>query len=234
LVSTATGEDAVTSQPAPHARSAREIKAIIEAERRGEPFLLWRGAGDHHIVGLGGLGRVTLGRASSCDVVLRHDSEISRIHAELQRVGDEWAIVDDGLSTNGTFVNGARISGRRRLTDGDVVRLGTTPIEYRSAGEGSTVATSAAAHKPQLEPLSETQRKILLALCRPYKSGNTYATPASNNEIAAEVFLTADAVKSNLRVLFSRFEVGDLPRNRKRARLVECAFQWGVVTERDL
>jgi len=225
----------MTTQAGPHARSAREIKAIIEAERRGEPFLIWRDtAGEHRITDLCGRTRATVGRGSSCDLVLADDGEVSRSHAELELVGDEWAIVDDGLSRNGTFVNGTRISGRRRLTDGDVVKMGATVLEYRCPGEGSIAVTSVASDTPQLESLSDTQRKILVALCKPYKSGNSFATPASNNEIAADVFLSVDAVKANLRTLFNRFEIGDLPQNQKRGRLVECAFQWGLVTERDL
>lgn len=42
-----------------------------------------------------------------------------------------------------------------------------------------------------------------------------------------------DAVKNHLRLVFQRFEIAGLPQNQKRARLVECAFQWGLVSERD-
>jgi hypothetical protein len=222
-------------QPAPHARSASEIKAAIEAERAGVAFLLWRDPnGEQLIMSLGTLERATVGRGSSCDVVLADDGEVSRTHAELELVGDEWAVIDDGLSRNGTFLNGTRISGRKRLTDGDVVRFGTTVVEYRYPGEGSAAATAAASYVPTADSLTDIQRRILIALCRPYKAGASFATPASNNEIAGEVFLSVDAVKNNLRTLFQRFEIGDLPQNQKRARLVECAFQWGLVAERDL
>jgi hypothetical protein len=225
----------MTVQPAPHARSAREIKAIIEAERAGLPFVLWRDAsGEQRIMTLEDSRSVTLGRGSACDLVLAGDGEVSRTHAELELIGDEWTVTDDGLSRNGTFLNGARISGRKRLADGDVVRVGATVLEYRCPSETSTVVTSAAAFTPTLDSLSETQRRILLALCRPYKAGAGFATPASNNEIAGEVFLSVDAVKTNLKTLFRRFEIADLPQNQKRARLVECAFQWGLVSERDL
>ena len=71
-------------------------------------------------------------------------------------------------------------------------------------------------------------------LCRPFKDTAGFATPASNREIAQEVFLGVDAVKMHLRILFKRFQIGDLPQNQKRARLVECAFQWGLISERDL
>jgi hypothetical protein len=222
-------------QPAPHARSAVEIKAIIEAERAGVPFVLWRnGSGAQQIVGLDGRERAAVGRGSSCDLLLADDGEISRTHAELERVGEEWAIVDDGLSRNGTFVNGIRLSGRKRLSDGDVLRFGTTTVEFRCPAEGSTAVTSAASSLPTIDALTDTQRKILIALCRPYKGAAAFATPASNNEIASEVFLSIDAVKTQLRGLFNRFEIGELPQNQKRARLVECAFQWGLVSERDL
>src|SRR5580658_11044423 len=193
----------MTVQPAPHARSASEIKAIIETERTGLPFVLWRdGEGSQRILSLGARQRATVGRGSSCDVMLADDGTVSRTHAELQLVGEEWAVTDDGLSRNGTFVNGTRISGRKRLADGDVVRLGSTLIEYRRPGEGSTEATSAASNMPAVESLTEIQRKVLVALCRPYKAGSGFTTPASNNEIASEVFLSVDAVKNNLRTLF--------------------------------
>ncbi len=225
----------MTVRSAPHTRSASEIKAIIEAERAGHPFVLWRdGDGRQRIVDLGERRGATVGRGASCEIVLAGDGEVSRTHAELELIGEEWAVTDDGLSRNGTFVNGVRISGRRRLADGDVVRCGTTVLEYRHPGKDSTAETSAASHMPTMEGLTDSQRKVLIALCRPYKAGPEFALPASNREIAGELFLSVDAVKSNLRTLFQRFEIGELPHNQKRARLVECAFQWGILTERDL
>jgi pSer/pThr/pTyr-binding forkhead associated (FHA) protein len=222
-------------QAAPHARSPVELKSIIEAERNGIPFLLWRDStGVQQIFGLDGREHVTLGRRSSNSVVLSGDGEVSRTHAELELVGEDWTITDDGLSHNGTYVNGARIAQRKRLKDGDILRFGLTVVEYRCPNEGSTAVTVSGSLLPRVESLTEMQRKILVALCRPYKAGVPYATPASNNQIASEVFLGVDAVKNHLRILFQRFEIADLPQNQKRARLVECAFQWGLVSERDL
>jgi hypothetical protein len=103
-------------QAAPHARSAVELKDIIEAERRGLPFLLWRDAdGTQQLFELSGLTQVTIGRRSSNDVVLAADGEVSRTHARLELIGEDWTIADDGLSRNGTHINGARISQRKRL-----------------------------------------------------------------------------------------------------------------------
>ena len=60
------------------------------------------------------------------------------------------------------------------------------------------------------------------------------ATPATNKEIAEELFLSVEAVKAHLRGLFERFEVGDVPQNQKRVALAERAFRTGSVTPRDL
>lgn len=77
--------------------------------------------------------------------------------------------------------------------------------------------------------LTDTQLGILAALCRPLAGGNHFATPATNQEIAEEVFLSVDAVKGHLRTLYRKFGIEDLPHNQKRARLVELAIEGGYV-----
>ena len=177
--------------------------------------------------------RLTLGRGAGCEVRLEWDAEVSRVHAELERVGRDWAVVDDGLSRNGTFVNGQRLSGRRRLRHGDHLRLGGTALVFHAPGEHDT-ATAVATDMPSMLKLSDAQRRVLVALCRPFKFGRAYATPATNQQIADELFLSVDAVKTHLRALFQKFAVEGLPQNQKRAKLVERAFAAGAVVERDL
>ena len=75
---------------------------------------------------------------------------------------------------------------------------------------------------------------MLVALCRPFKDGSPYATPASNQAIADEVMLSVPRVKAHLRDLFERLGVDDLPHNAKRAKLVEVAIQTGAVDAREL
>ena len=72
--------------------------------------------------------------------------------------------------------------------------------------------------------LTETQQRILGALVRPMREGSAYDTPATNREIADEVFLSVDAVKGHLRALYAKFYLADLPQNAKRARLAEIAL----------
>ncbi len=227
--------EAPAGQIAPYVRSAAELKLIIEAERRGLPFLLWRDAGGtQRIFSLGESRYATIGRRSSNSVVLSGDGEVSRTHAEFELIGEDWTLSDDGLSRNGTFVNGARITNRRRLVDGDVLVVGRTIVEFRAPRKGSTAVTVSGADVPRIVDLTETQRKILIALCRPSQSDDKYAATASNQDIAREVFLGIDAVKNHLRLLFQRFDIADLPQNQKRARLAQYAFQWGLVTDKDL
>ena len=218
------------------ADTASELKERIEAERSGEPFLVWRDADGKQLLRelRPEAARLTVGRSETADVALAFDSEVSRLHAELERLGDDWTLADDGLSRNGSFVNGERVVGRRRLLDGDALRFGGTVVVFRSPRQAGDSATVAAADHPEASAVTDTQRRVLVALCRPFREGSEFASPATNKQIAEEVFLSVDAVKANLRALFERFEVGDLPQNQKRVRLAELALRSGVISPRDL
>jgi len=218
------------------AQTARELKARIEAERRGEPFLVYRDAGGQQLIHElgGGRERLTVGRSEAADISLEFDPEVSRVHAELERLGEDWTVADDGLSRNGSFVNGERVVGRRRLRDGDELRFGETPVLFRSPGQAGREETVPATDRPDVGRVTETQRRVLVALCRPFREGSEFASPATNKQVADEVFLSVDAVKANLRALFETFDVGDLPQNQKRIRLAELALRSGVISPRDL
>jgi FHA domain-containing protein len=204
------------------------------AEREGRPFLTWRGAdrgqqirnlaADHW--------RVTVGRDAGADLCLEWDHQISRSHAVLERVGEAWTLVDDGLSRNGSFVNGARVVGRRRLNDGDRLCFGATEVTYREPAAQSPLVTASVSDGLEARWLSPMQRKVLIALCRPVHASEM-ATPATNRQIAEEVHLTVAAVKAHLRVLFDRYGLADLRQNEKRAQLVMNALVSGTVTPRD-
>src|ERR1700712_3186775 len=114
-----------------HTLSPSELTGLLEAERRGDPFLAYRdGTGDLRLEPLAASERLAIGRTAQNDLALGWDREVSRTHAQLELVGGGWTLIDDGLSRNGSFVNGERVLGRRRLDDGDVVRLGTTPLLF--------------------------------------------------------------------------------------------------------
>jgi pSer/pThr/pTyr-binding forkhead associated (FHA) protein len=220
----------------PRQTSAAELKAQIEVEREGRPFLVLRdGAGEQHIVVVdAGTAELWVGRGEAAGLRIDWDEEVSALHAQIEIVGDECTLLDDGLSRNGSFVGEQRVHGRRRLRDGDTLRFGRTRVLYRRPGESAPEATVVAAEMPVAAAVSPGQRRVLVALCRPFKDGSAFATPPTNQAIAAELQLSVDAVKTHMRALFERLGVEDLPQNRKRVALAERALQSGIVTPRDL
>jgi pSer/pThr/pTyr-binding forkhead associated (FHA) protein len=219
-----------------HSLSPGELKGLLAAERAGRPFLAFRDREGR--LGLFGTDHgeqtCTVGRRPEMDLSIAWDSEVSGLHAELQGLGGEWTIVDDGLSKNGTYVNGRRVSGRQRLRDGDRVRIGQTTLVYRAGGTTPSQETAITSEAPMPRELTDTQRRVLVALCRPYRDGGSFTTPATNQQIADEVFLSVDAVKMHMRALFGKFELAGLAQNEKRVRLSERALQLGVISQRDL
>jgi pSer/pThr/pTyr-binding forkhead associated (FHA) protein len=156
---------------------------------------------------------------------------VSRVHAVLEQVAGQWTIVDDWLSLNGTFLNGCRLAHRVRLRDRDKIRMGQTVLTFCAPPQTATQQTVADGGLPAVTRLTDRQHSVLVALCRPYRDAPRYPTPASNQQIAKELFLSLHAVKTHLRVLFHKFGIDALPQNQKRARLVELALQLGLAAE---
>jgi DNA-binding CsgD family transcriptional regulator len=224
----------VTSYQTAHQASPAELKEQLQAERRGDPFLVHRDAdGCQRIIALpGGGDRLTLGRRPGNDVELGWDAKVSRVHAALERVGAAWTIDDEGLSSNGTYVNEQRLVSRRQLRDGDVLRLGTTLIRFRDPSADSAAVTDLDSGIAFTAP-SESQRRVLLALCRPL-AGSDHGHPATNPQIAEELYLSVGAVKTHLRALFERLGIPDAPQTQKRAMLARRAIELGLVSLREL
>ncbi len=69
---------------------------------------------------------IVIGRSTRCDLTLA-DRFLSRQHARLFRVGEEWRVEDLG-SRNGTFVNGTRVSEPTPVAPGDVVNMSASLV----------------------------------------------------------------------------------------------------------
>jgi hypothetical protein len=72
---------------------------------------------------------LTLGRSSRNDVDLARDEYASSDHARIEPRRDGVWLQDVG-STNGTYLNGTRVTKAKRLSSGDVVRIGETELRY--------------------------------------------------------------------------------------------------------
>jgi hypothetical protein len=217
------------------AASAAELKERVEIERRGVPFVLYRdGEGRQRIVAMEERqAPLRIGRQRAVDVPVDWDPEVSRVHAALERVGAEWTLVDDGSSRNGSFVNGERLHGRRRLTHGDLIRVGSSILAYM-APAGPTASPPTDTPSSSAAPgLSRAQRRVLVALCRPLVASR-YGVPATNQQIAQELVLGVETIKTHIRALFEAFVIADLPQNQKRAELARQAVERGAVTEDEL
>lgn len=215
-----------------HRRTPAELKAVIAAQRSGTAFLEYRdGDDEQQIVELGPKReRLSVGRLAGCEVALTWDTEVSRAHALLEQAGGAWTVEDRG-SSNGTLVNTARLTGPHILRDGDIVRIGRTNLIFHAAGDDDLRRTTPAIDRVIPNP-TESQRKVLVELCRPALERGGGA--ASNREIAEALFVSVETVKTHMRALFDAFEVGEVPQYHKRTELVRRALETGLVSVHDL
>ncbi len=91
---------------------------------------------------------IVIGRSSDLDMVLVEDM-VSRRHAKISS-SDADVFIQDLGSTNGTFVNGEKIAGRSRLSEGDRILVGTSIIKV-VAVDGAVANQSEAEARKRLE-----------------------------------------------------------------------------------
>jgi pSer/pThr/pTyr-binding forkhead associated (FHA) protein len=218
---------------AANAATPAELQQRLDAARDGAPFLVFRHPqSGQQLVTLGDVPRVTIGRRPECDLWLEWDVRVSRLHAELLRAGGEWVIADDGLSANGTWINETRLNGRQRLRDGDLIRVGDTVLAFCSPGDADATTISADSVLKLIQ-ITAAQRRVLVALCRPYLLTGRLTVP-SNTDLAKQLYISVDSVKTHMKALFAAFDLGGSGPRVKRAELVERAVRRGVVLARDV
>ena len=206
-------------------------EARLAAERLGLPFLLFRdGEGRQRIYQLDrGRRSVTIGRRDEADISLPWDPECSRLHAELELRAGEWTISDDGLSQNGTWVNELRLVGRRRLSDGDDVRVGRTHVIFANPGGigiGPTLVPGELSATPRF---SEQQQRILRGLCRPLLGDGEGLLPAADDEIARTVGIPVATVTTELDHLTRALGLLEVQPAQRRRELALLALRSGLV-----
>lgn len=210
--------------PERHASSPAELQARLAAERAEAPFLELRdGDGVQQIVMLAD--ELTVGRSPSAGLALPWDAQVSRSHTSIECLDGVWTVLDDGRSTNGTFVNEERVAGRRTLRHLDVIRVGATRLRFHDPSEaGQDSKLTEVAGNVAIPTLTPAQLRVLGALCRPTDG------PASNEEIADELTVSIDTVKTHMRALFDAFDLQSSAPYRKRFELVKKAVDAGLVS----
>jgi pSer/pThr/pTyr-binding forkhead associated (FHA) protein len=233
VVSTTLNDDNPPMGFAPHSLSPSKLADLLAAERTGAPFLAYKDGSDElRLESLKDVERLTIGRGEHNGLALTWDPEVSRTHAQLEFIGGAWTLLDEGLSRNGSFVNAERVAGRRRLDDGDMIRIGRTSVLFRAPGP--VFETTLAGDRAALVRITDAQRRVLVALCRPLAASGGGGVPASNRQIAQDLHLSLDGVKTHVRALFTKLGIDDLPQYSKRTELARRALDLGVVTEREL
>jgi len=166
-----------------------------------------------------------IGRDPSCELAVEADSEVSRRHALLERVGAGWCVRDLG-SRNGTFVNGERIASTCALHHRDELRIGGARVVLCLADPPATDLGRTTSAEP---PPSLTRREddVLRALFLPVRSGELFTEPSSTREMAAALVVSEAAIKQHLAHLYDKFAIA--PGERRRVRLANEALRRGAV-----
>ncbi|MDR3692202.1 MAG: FHA domain-containing protein [Fimbriimonas sp.] len=74
---------------------------------------------------------IGIGRSANCEFSFPHDREVSRLHAIIELRGEHWYLADQ-KSTNGSLVNGQRVTVPFPLKDGDVIQIGEQRLHVKS------------------------------------------------------------------------------------------------------
>ncbi len=156
---------------------------------------------------------IGVGRRSDNDVCLSWDPEVSRVHARLEHTADGWTLVDDGLSRNGSFVDGERVHGLRPLSDAQMLRFGRTVVVYRVTGAPG-------------RPVQVTSGITRDASIR------SAAQLDPREQLLLEALARGEPAGDGLALLYHRFGVAGLPAEQRDGELVRRARAVGALPQR--
>ncbi len=175
-------------------------------------------------------GSATLGRDSGCDLVIEKRT-LSRVHAVVSFQQDQFLVEDNG-STNGTFVNGRKITARTPLNDGDRIDLHDVPLVFflsdQFENDESTIRVPATNESPLGKTDIEIPKFIGLS-----GSGSFKNRLHSLVEITRHLGSTLDTEKLLPRLLellfrmFSQTVLGEIHLVNRSGTLVPVAMKHG-------
>ncbi len=123
----------------------------------------------------------TIGR-EDCDILLPQDERVSRRHAKIERQGNGLVLTDLG-STNGTFVNGARVRASYTLQPGDLIQLGSSSLTVRAEGRSRPTRAMREPPRPSAPP-PQQRRQPAPAYSAPAPSSSQTQKPGRIQTLA--------------------------------------------------
>jgi hypothetical protein len=216
----------------PVARATHEVNLEDEVRAEGRPYVRYRDGVLFRALSLSpSASPVDIGRVDVCPVRIESDPLVSRRHARLI-FGAGWWSIEDATSHNGTFIGDKRIPGETILKDGARFRVGDTVLSVHlpeSGPDQTTLEEHAELRRLDPDPI---QRKILVALARPWLAG--YELPVSPSDADIAHTLGCD-VKSVADAVTGLYEQAGLPSDvDQRNGLIALAMHERTVTPDDL
>lgn len=193
----------------------------------------------HSLGGADTAGESVIGRSRACAICLHWDDSVSRRHARLTVTEGRWFIEDLG-SNNGTRVDDRDASGRVRLRNGAIIRVGRVNLTLRLPGRLPPLPDETR-DLSSLRPandgwapvdtifLTNAQMRVFDTLMAPYRAGIHAAAPPTDAEIATALTITEETVRTHLQAIYRAYDLRVLdpgnPNAHKRRRLVERALR---------
>lgn len=217
------GASGAAPQPAPKSRigswtvvEAAGAERLLQMADVRQPYVvLPRSAERLLVVRVEPGARLVLGRSKDADLPLSFDATVSTVHASIERHLDLLTIEDLGPSTNGTFVNGVKITSRTRLNDRDVVRCASTEMLIRSPvidGEGRTIALPPSIDWSVLTP---TERRVVARLIELWPPEERLTRAPTTAQLADALALGQETVRSHLKSIYGKLRAFNVEPTRE-------------------
>jgi hypothetical protein len=222
----------VHNEGPPVARATHERNLEDEARAEGRPYVRYRDGVLFRAFPLSpSASPVDIGRVDVCPVRIESDPLVSRHHARLIFEAGWWSI-EDAASHNGTFIGDRRIPGETILKDGACFRVGDTMLSVHLPESGPEQATLVEHAELRVLDPNSIQRKILVALARPWLAGYELPVSPSDADIARSLGCEVESVADAVTALYEQAGLpGDVD---QRSGLIALAMHERTVTPDDL
>lgn len=216
----------------PVARDTHELDLENEVRAEGRPYVRYRDGVLFRAVSLSPTASpIDIGRLDACPVRVQSDPLVSRVHARLVYGAGWWSIEDAG-SHNGTFIGDRPIPGETILKDGARFRVGETVLSLHLPESGPAQTAPEEHAEPRLLDPDPTQRKVLVAVARPWLAGHDLPVTPTDADLSRSLECDVTSIAEALTELYE--QAGLSSDVDQRGGLIALAMHERTVTPDDL